>query len=170
MACTKRIDARLQPFLNTLTPDLRADFRCPLALAETMSGEYLRYENGYMLYLPTLKLILIRYDQAHDEAQARTPLPWEIVDLTLQRTRPQPQPTGDLTLPEDQLFPPKGAFAEAWQRVGVKQLLGLARTPGALAFDLLLQKFSGGWLLLDHHALIAEQAPLHVFATSARLF
>ena len=170
VTCTTRIDTRLQPFLNTLTPDLRADFQCPLALAETMSGEYLRYENGYMLYLPTLKLILIGYDQARDAAQERNTLAWEIVDLTLQRTRPQPQPTGDLTLPEDQLFPPKGAFAEAWQRVGVKQLLGLARTPGALAFDLLLQKFSGGWLLLDHHALIAEQAPLHVFATSARLF
>lgn len=170
VGCKARIDTRLQPFLNTLTPELRADFRCPLAPATSMSGAYLRYENGYMLYLPTLKLILIGYDQPGAEPEAHNTLPWEIVDLTLQLTRPQPQPTTSLTIPEEQLFLPKAAFAEAWQRVGVKQLLGLARTPGALAFDALLQKFTGGWLLLDEHALIAEQAPLHVFATSSRLF
>ncbi len=166
--CAAPIDPRLQPFLITLAPEMATGFRCATSVAQSMSGAYLRYEQGYMLYLPSLELVFIGYDQAGGNASQGAISAWEVVDLTLRRA--QPQPTALFAAPEDLRFVPKGVFAEAWQRVGVAPLLGMARMPEALVFNAVLQKFTGGWLLLDYHALISNHEPLFIFATATRLF
>lgn len=166
--CAAVVDARLQPFVATLERINLAGFRCATAPAQTLRAEYLRYEQGYMLHLPAWEVVLIGYDQQAEGFAAAT-MPWEIVDLTLLSQQRQPQLLATLVAPEDLLFHPKGVFAEAWRRARGATPLGLARTPSALAVEVVLQKFVGGLIVLDHHAVVGDHAPLYVFAAAARV-
>lgn len=167
-ACAAVIDARLQPFVATLERINLVGFRCATEPAQTQRAEYLRYEQGYMLHLPAWEVVLIGYDQQAEGFAAAT-MPWEIVDLTLRSQQRQSQLLAPLVAPEDLLFHPKGVFAEAWRRARGATPLGLARTPSALAVEVVLQKFVGGLIVLDHHAVVGDHAPLYVFAAAARV-
>jgi len=167
-ACTITIDVRLQPFVATLEKINLSGFRCATEPAQTLRAEYLRYEQGYMLHLPAWEVVLIGYDQPAAGFAAAT-IPWEMVDLTLSSQRHQPQPLATLVAPEDLLFHPRGVFAEAWGRAHGATPLGLARTPGALVVEVVLQKFVGGLLVLDHHAVVGDHAPLYVFTAATRV-
>lgn len=137
--CTFLPDPAFQPYITQLAAKLQPEFRC--ATSEVMAGvgELLKFEQGFMLYLPAANKMFVFtvVDQQ-----------WEDIDLTW-LTDALIAPRGAIGPPEEGRFTPHHIFGKLWQNEEIQHLLGLAIMPEAARFPMRAQKFPGGWLVID---------------------
>ncbi len=164
--CLSVTDAQLYQRIRTLKPrSLRPSFRCATEQAQYVSGEYLDFERGTMIYVHGLEKIFVSYLGNYNGVDHA----WQDFDAEL-LTPKRPEALVTPVAPEDTRFYPTGKFGTLWYTGDVGQRLGMATTPAAIATTIVAQRFNQGWLLLREPAGEDRDATLHAYPIMARLF
>lgn len=128
-----------KPYIAQLAPKLQPEFQCATSAVVQGTGELLKFEHGFMLYLPDVNRMFV-FNVADQQ--------WEDLDLTW-LTDTLMAPPEAINLPEEGRFTPQRIFGTIWQDAEIQSLLGLAIMPEAARFPVRAQKFPGGWLVID---------------------
>lgn len=132
-------DQSFKPYIAQLAPKLQPEFQCATSAVVGGTGELLKFEHGFMLYLAEVNRMFV-FHVADQQ--------WEDLDLTW-LTDALTTPRGAINLPEEGRFTPQRIFGKIWQDAEIQSLLGLAIMPEAARFPVRAQKFPGGWLVID---------------------
>lgn len=137
--CTFLPGQLFKPYIAQLAPNLQPEFQCATSAVVGGTGELLKFEHGFMLYLADVNRMFVFtvVDQQ-----------WEDLDLTW-LTDTFIAPRGAINLPEEGRFTPQRIFGKIWQATEIQSVLGLAIMPEAARFSVRAQKFPGGWLVID---------------------
>ncbi len=137
--CNFLPDTAFSPYIARLEAQLQPEFRCATSAVIEGAGELLKFEHGFMLYLPDVNKMFV-FDITKQE--------WEEIDLAW-LTDALIAPRGTIGPPEEGRFAPQRVFGKLWQSQEIQKLLGLAIMPEAVRFPIRAQKFPGGWLVID---------------------
>ncbi|NJN84300.1 MAG: protein kinase [Caldilineaceae bacterium] len=154
LACPYTVDAHFSGILTELDEQVRAEFLCPTASAKPGGGDLLPFEHGFMLRLDETPLIYVYYAGTQE---------WEQVADTWQEGQSEPDP--EMIPPQDTLFLPERAFAQAWDNEQRQIALGFATASTPRRFDAISQTFPGGFLVGD----IANGSVYRFLRTKLRL-
>jgi serine/threonine-protein kinase len=137
--CTFLPHQALKAYIAQLAPKWQPEFQCATSAVMGGTGELLKFEHGFMLYLAEVNRMFV-FNVADQQ--------WEDLDLTWLTDTPI-APLGAINLPEEGRFTPQRIFGTIWQDAEIQRLLGLAIMPEAARFPVRAQKFPGGWLVID---------------------
>jgi hypothetical protein len=137
--------------IQTLNPTDRLDFQCPSTLAQSISGQYLEFERGFMLQVAGRPEIYVWYNvDPH----------WNSLLSDWQEGQPN---VGSVIPPgAANLYQPERVFGRLWERDNLRELLGFALAAAPTTFAGSQQDFNGG-------TLIANQENGKIFTFSNRL-
>ncbi len=128
-------------YVQAMNAVARQDFQCLLTISQSINGQYLEFERGFMLQVEGQPAIYVWYRE--DDHWSSLVSDWQEGEPVVGSTIPPSVPT---------LYQPERAMGRVWERNNLITTLGFALAPTPTPFTGSQQDFNGGTLIANQQS------------------